>query len=449
MAQTINALTAFRPIGLTAVLGDSRVAQIFTTQSIVGTAQVPASLSGYNHFNWGNARSGHRLKIAYNGGFSGDRSDQMLARVASAVTSVLGCGHLYIQIGVNDVSQAQAGYTTVNIVGPNQGVAVTTTNVAQICFQNIQYAVQEFLKRGGRVVTICLEYGSEAFNTAQIKSCIDLNEMIREFCEVTQGVLPAFDAWASMHDPSLSSTTTIRFKAGYAQEVSGSGVHQGNLGGYMVGKDFANYITANFPPVSFLPSDVNEINTISTTWQLANPLFVTASGGTTGTGTSGTMPGSWTSNRGTGSGTQTAVMSVGTPADSTPGKECIMACTFSAAGDLLRIQQDAINANWNIGDVVEGVAQVVVDSGGALAGVFMDMQQNDGTTTQDIRDLFPLNNVAIGTEGCTLFLRTPPFVITGKAGSPFLTMRLYAQGSAAGTATVRWRQVQIKKRFAV
>src|SRR5262245_18721963 len=116
--MSTSVLTGLRPIGLTAVLGDSRVAQIFTTQT-AGAGQVPASLSGYNHFNWGNARAGHRLKLCYNGGVSGDRSDQMLARVAMACASNPGAAHLSIQVGVNDISQPFSGYTTVNTVGPN------------------------------------------------------------------------------------------------------------------------------------------------------------------------------------------------------------------------------------------------------------------------------------------------------------------------------------------
>lgn len=429
-----------RPIGLTAVLGDSRVAQIFTSPSNT------YSLSGYNHFTWGNARAGKRLRIAYAGGVSGDRTDQMLARLVAATAS--GAGHLYIQALVNDISQSAAGYTTANTIGPNQGVAVNASNVVAVGVSNIIYAANHFLRAGGQKVTICLECGTEAFSQTQIGNVIDANQYLREFAEVTPGVV-LFDVWSEMHDPAASSTTTIWFKSGYAQEASGSGVHQSNLGGYMVGKAFANHITANFPPVPYLPSDVQELPTLSLRNQLANPLFVTTSGGT-GSGAggiTGTVPGSWAVDRTGGGGTQTAVVSTGTPADGSPGNECILACTFGGAGDLIRLRQDAQNANWNVGDIVEGVAVCVVDAGAtSLAGVFMDMQQNDGNLTTDLRDLLPLNNAAIGTDGCTLYLKTPPFLITGKSGSPFLTMRLYAQGSGAGNATVRWRQVQIRKR---
>jgi lysophospholipase L1-like esterase len=265
--MTINVLTGFRPLGLTAVLGDSRVAQIFTSQTVGTGGQVPATVGGYNHFNWGNARSGHRLKIAYNGGLSGDRSDQMLARLLNCYTSVTGCGHLYIHVGVNDIAQSAGGYTTANVIGPNQATVVSAANVAAVCFANIQYAAQQFLAHGGRIVTVVLEPGAENYTATQIGNAIDLNQRLREFAEVNQQVV-LFDLWKEMHDPSLSSASTIRFKAGYAQEASGSGTHQSNLGGYKVGIPFNTFITANFPPVVVLPGDINEIPSTSLTNQL-------------------------------------------------------------------------------------------------------------------------------------------------------------------------------------
>jgi lysophospholipase L1-like esterase len=440
-----------KPIGSTAILSDSRGAQIFTSQTISAGSLVPTSLSGYNHFNWGNARSGHRLKLVYNGGVSGDRADQMIARLPNVVNS--GAGHMWLKVGVNDVSQAGAGYTTVITPNwpssypalPNQGVAVSTANVASVCFSFIQYAVQQFFARGGKIVTLELERGGEGFSTAQIAANHDLNALARELAETVPNV-NLYDDWKNTHDPAASTTTTIRFKAGYMQEAGGSGVHEGNLGGYMDGIPFETYLRATFPDVPYLPADVNEIPTISTRNLLLNPLFVTATGGTANAGASGTVPGSWIATRSGGSGTQSVVVSTGTPADGSPGLETIMACTFSAAGDLLRLQQDATIGNVNIGDYVEAMAAVKVDAASALAGAYLEAQYFDGTSTSIMRDLFPLNNVAIGVDGFTASFRTPAYLVTAKAGGAFLTMRLYAQGSAAGTGTVRFRTAQIRKR---
>lgn len=433
----------YKHSALVATLGDSRLARVFYSLSN------NFGFSGYTSFTWANARTGHRLKVAYNGGLSGDCSDQMLARVAAAIAS--GAGTLLLRIGVNDINNAGVGYTTRNTVGPNQGVAVTLTNVAQICFQNIQWAIQQFLQNGGQKVILYLECGAEVFGTTQIAATINLNQMLRELAEVTRGVI-LFDAWSLMHNPSASTATTLRFKTGYAAEAVGSGTHESNLGAYVLGKALAPIISANFVDLPFLPTDVNEITSITLNNLLLSPLFMTTSGGTGSgsNGVTGTVPANWTVDRFGGGSTQTVVVSTGTPADGSPGNECILACTFAAAGDTIRIRQDALPGNWSVGDIVEGVASVVIDAGAtSLAGVQMDLQQYDGTTTNSLTDLKPLDNNPIAFDGCTLYLKTPPFQITTKGGGAYLTMRLYAIGSGAGTATVRWRTVQIRKRFSL
>lgn len=435
--------TPLKPLMALASLGDSRVARFY--QSLGNNF----GFSGYTHFTCANARAKHPFKVVYNGGNSGDQSDQMLARLPAAIAS--GAGTMWIQIGVNDVNNAGTGYTTVNTIGPNQGVAVTTANVALVCFQNMQYAAQQFLQAGGQCVIINLECGAEVFGTAQIAACINLNQRLREFAEVTQGVL-IYDLWSQMHDPAASTTSTLRFKSGYAAEASGSGTHMSNKGAYVVGKDLAAFFASNFPTaIPYLPSDVNEVTGITTNNLLLNPMFMTTSGGTGSgsNGITGTIPGSWTVDRTGGGGTQTAVISTGTPGDGSPGTECIMACTFAAAGDIIRIRQDAVIANISIGDILEGVGVVVVDAGGVLAGVQMDLQYSDGSATWNLTDLKPLDNNPIPTDGVTYYMKTPPYPVTVKSGSPFMSMRLYAIGSGSGTATVRWRSLQARKRFAL
>jgi hypothetical protein len=438
-----NILTALKPIGYGASLGDSRPARFY--QSLGNNF----GFSGYTAFTCAQARTGHRIKMVYNGGNSGDQSDQMLARVAATIAS--GAGTLIIRIGVNDINNAGVGYTTVNTVGPNQGVAVTTANVALICFQNIQWAAQQFIRAGGQKVLIFLECGAEVFGTAQIAAVINLNQRLREFAEA-EGRVVLWDAWQLMHDPAASTTSTLRFKSGYAAEAAGSGTHESNKGAYFGGKDLAPILAANWPAVPYLPSDVNEVTAITTNNLLLNPLFMTTSGGTGSgsNGITGTVPGSWTADRTGGGSTQTAVISTGTPSDGSPGTECIMACTFGGAGDIIRIRQDAVIANISIGDFLEGVGSVVIDSGAtSLAGVQMDLQYADGTTTWNLTDLKPLDNNAIPTDGVTYFLKTPPYPVTVKGGGAFMSMRLYAIGSGAGTATVRWRTIQARKRFAL
>jgi len=440
--MSINIISALKPIYALASLGDSRVARFY--QSLGNNF----GFSGYTHFTIANSIAKKPFDVVYNGGLSGDQSDTMLARLAATIAS--GAGTLWIQIGVNDVNNSGVGYTTTNTVGPNQAAVVSTANVALICFQNIQYAAQQFLRAGGQRVIINLECGAEVFGTAQIAACINLNQRLREFARSAPGVL-IYDLWSQMHDPAASTTSTLRFKSGYAAEASGSGTHMSNKGAEIVGRNLAAFLTANFPTVPYLPADVNEITSITTNNLLLNPLFMTTSGGTgSGTnGVTGTVPGSWTADRTGGGGTQTTVVSTGTPADGSPGNECIMACTFGGAGDICRIRQDAVIGNISVGDFLEGVGVVVVDSGSVLAGIQMDLQYADGTTTWNLTDLKPLDNNPISTVGGTYYLKTPPYPVTVKGGGAFMSMRLYAIGSGAGTATVRWRTIQARKRFAL
>lgn len=448
--MSLNIISALKPINALATLGDSRLARIY--QSLGNNW----GFSGYTSFTCANARLKHPFDVVYNGGLSGDQSDNMLARLQAACTS--GAGTLLIRIGVNDVNNSGVGYTTVTNTfpaswpaAPNQGVVVSTANVAQICFQNIQYAAQQFIRCGGQRVIIYLECGAEVFGTAQIAACINLNQRIREYARAVPGIL-VYDAWAIMHDPSASSTTTMRFKAGYAAEASGSGTHESNKGAYIVGKDLATLLAANFTAVPYLPADVNEITSITTNNLLLNPLFMTTSGGTGSgsNGVTGTVPGSWTVDRTGGGSTQTVVVSTGTPADSSPGNECIHACTFGGAGDIVRMRQDAVISNINVGDILEGVGSVVIDAGAtSLAGIQMDLNYSDGSTTWNLSDLKPLDNNPIPTDGVTYYLKTPAYPVTVKGGGAFLSHRLYSIGSGAGTATTRWRTEQSRKRFAL
>lgn len=433
-----NIFSAIKPLNLTAILADSRGAQI---NSAVGRQ------TGYNHFNWGNYRAGSRLVVATNQGNSGDRSDQALARLQTCINS--GAGHLYYLLGVNDIAQALSGYTTANTVGPNQGVAVTLSNVAAIAAANAQYTIRGFIGSGGRLVTLVLDPGAENFSAAQVGAWLDYVQRCKEIADTYSGVA-LFDLITPMHDPFSSTASTIRFKSGYAQEASGSGVHQSNLGGYRCGSNWETYLRATFPALSFLPADVNEVpsaNSLSSL--LLNPLMI-GTAGTVNTGVTGTAPTSWTVERSGGSGTQTATSTAGNAAaDGGPGNECLIVPTFSAAGDIIRLKQDATIANVNTGDVVQGMARVTVDAGGtaALAGVWIDGQFNDGTTTTFFWANSPLNNVAIGQDGFTVDLRTPALVCGPRSGG-FLTMRVMIQGAGAGAGpNVRIKQAQIRKRY--
>jgi hypothetical protein len=135
---------------------------------------VPTTVSGYNTWTFANARSGHRLKFIYNGGVSGERGDQMIARLPTLLA--LKPGHMILECFVNAPGPAVAGYTTVVQSGwpsrwpalPNQGVAVTLANVAAVEFSFAQYAIDRFFRMGGQVVSLNLDRCAENYTAAQI-----------------------------------------------------------------------------------------------------------------------------------------------------------------------------------------------------------------------------------------------------------------------------------------
>jgi hypothetical protein len=427
------------------------MAQMYSSQTVTAGALVPTTVSGYNTWTFANARSGHRLKFIYNGGVSGERGDQMIARLPTLLA--LKPGHMILECFVNAPGPAVAGYTTVVQSGwpsrwpalPNQGVAVTLANVAAVEFSFAQYAIDRFFRMGGQVVSLNLDRCAENYTAAQIATGIEYNRLCRDAYEGDARV-NLIDDWAASHDPTASTTTTIRMKSGYMQESVGSGTHDSNKGAYYLSVARAAYIQANWPAVSFLPSDVTEIPSISLRNLLANPLFVTT-GGTNGAGSTGTPPGSWTALRSGGSGTQSVAASVNAaPANGAPGSECVLACTMSAAGDLIRLQQDPAIGNINIGDIIEGVGAAVIDAGVAIAGCYIELQYNDGTTTFILRDLIPLNNIALGTEGYYVTFRTPAYQIQTKGAGAFISYRFIVQASGANAPTIRAQQCQVVKR---
>jgi hypothetical protein len=316
--MSINTFDAAWSRAATGTLGNSRMAQMYSSQSLTAGMLVPLTVGGYNTWTFANARSGHRLKFIYNGGVSGERGDQMIARLPTLLA--LKPGHMLMECFVNAPGAAATGYTTVVQAGwpsgwpalPNQGVAVTLTNVAAVEFSFVQYAIQRFLRMGGQIVTLMLDRCAENYTAAQIATGIEFNRLCKDTYEGDPRV-NLIDDWAESHDPAASTTTTIRMKSGYMQESLGSGTHDSNKGAYYLSINRAAYIQANFPAPSFLPSDVTEIPSISLRNLLANPLFVTASGGTNGAGSTGTPPGSWTTVRSGGSGTQSVVVSAPSP----------------------------------------------------------------------------------------------------------------------------------------
>lgn len=127
---------------LVALYGDSLVAQAF--MDAVGLSIRRAV---YNSIGVANALAGQRMIFVTKRAVSGWRSDQLLqcflSDVADGTLQASGAGTLIFTMGINDLSQASAGYTDAV-----SGLAVTLANTAENLVGN-----------AGRLIDVCASLG--------------------------------------------------------------------------------------------------------------------------------------------------------------------------------------------------------------------------------------------------------------------------------------------------
>ncbi|WP_430637369.1 hypothetical protein [Sphingomonas hankookensis] len=181
---------------------------------------------------------------------------------------------------------------------------------------------------------------------------------------------------------------------------------------------------------------------------VANPLFVTASGGTAATGASGTIPAGFIGSAGTG-----ASATYATQADPDGlGNDVTVDASFTAANAQVRLYQDVALANLLPGDLVEGVAVVdILGTPSGLASLFLQFTQNTGTGGQGY-DNFCLygpaaaNYVAVD-RAMRLTLRTRPHQMRAAVGSgAYAQLSVRALSAGAGSCQFVVRQMALKRR---
>lgn len=433
-----------RQPNLIAALGDSRVAQIHLDAAHL-------NISNANVFGWAKAISGQRVTLAYNGGVSGNRSDQMLARVGDMLQTLAGTA--YIHIGVNDISQAATGFTST--AGPMAGQAISTSNVALHVYLNILWAYSTLMNAGYQNVIVVLEPGASNLGAASVAQVVELNQRLRDWAETAPGAIP-FDLPYLIWNPT-SSGTAIAFKSNYMRSAGSDTTHLGAKGAYAAAADathgLAQLFTQMFPRFPRELRNINEIASAnSNVNQMANPMFITTTGGVAGGGVTGSVPSGWTVTRvtdqGSGGGTQTCAVSTGTPADGSPGNEVILAMTFAAAGDSFSLVQDWTLANWSQGDIIQGGAEVSIDDATNLAGAYAYLQANGtGASPLTTMDLANIENVSFTTGALKIPLLTEKMTIPQFTTKSWVTQHYSFIASAASTVTVRIRRGMSKRRF--
>lgn len=424
--------------------GDSRVAQWHADSSHMNR-------SGYNHRTVGDCLAGRRTVYAGNFGVSGDRSDQALARLPAVIAS--GCGTLDVEIGANDIAQANTGFTC--LAGPMAGQTIDLTNVLAMLLANVELVVQTAVWAMIPNIILTLDPGASNMNATQVGITIRYNQGLRELAEKYPGVV-VFDLPAYLWAPTSSTSAAFDYVTNAMIIDAGPvRVHEATLGAQLAAPGYAALLMAIIPPFPRnIRCNAEQNSALNKTDLLLNPLFTTTSGGTIGAGITATsgVPLSWVTGRQGGSGNQTATLTTG-PNPNGPGNEVIMACTFTAAGDGFFIGQDVPTADWAIGDVVESVSQAAVDAGSTgLAGTmeFLQNAWNSGAVSNYAYDNYQRGEIGLQT-GYTHDYLTQPLVCSQpvlNATKSWLTKRTIIVGAAAGTATFRVRASQIRHRAA-
>ena len=393
-------------------LGDSRMAQQFVDP--------PANLvkSQYGFLNVANALRGQRLSLAANYGVSGYRSDQYLAD--AYLGPALATNALWFLI-----------FGIVNDVAADAAVDHFNTRVMPAC--------QRILNAGGRPI-LCTEPGatSLAGSATSIAAIHAYNQKVRQAVAVKPGLV-LFDLAAATLDPT---STTIAFKSGYSTD----GTHYLVPGGYAQGQAFAALMDAlRIPSCDLLPCSAGETWANSGVQNLANPLFVTTTGGTAGTGT--------TAYSGVPTGITNSVGSTGVTATLTTsagayGNDVQLAITATQAGTYKLVMDMA--ANESPGETWEALAQCDIASGSShLAAASIELETNRASVSTTARDLYSdTAHGALPAIAMTHSLRTPLLTIPSGARGWF-TFRMVCQFDAAGSATVTWRRAAVRKRQSV
>ena len=402
-----------------AALGDSRIDAIYLD------ASTRRNLGARSPLNWANALMGHRLVIGDDYGVSGDRTDQMLARLAAAIAS--GAGLLYLQGGVNDIAQNY----------PTAGTSGATA------FANLK-AMAEAGRAAGMQVVIEAEVGAQNLNTAAFVTQInELNALLYEYAEETPGV-HVHDARSVVLN-ATSSDTVVSFKAGYTSD----GTHPTPKGAAYWGESLAALLTQIIPSrAQLLGRNRIELPSNGRRQLLLNHLFQTATGGTLSNGVTGTVPSGWTGHR----ATTVPSAAFSTQADASGlGNNVVIDATFTAAGEEIRLYQDVNIANWLPGDIVEVYADVqIVGNPTCLASVALYLGHNTGSggTTYDSFDLLHgVTSEAGPDHAMSLPLKTRPYVLNPTVGAgPFLTARARIYSSGAGTAQIIVKQMGVRRR---
>jgi lysophospholipase L1-like esterase len=401
-----------RSLNLWAALGDSRVEQIHADTTNGSGPKLRRTT--YNHANIGNALAGNRVRFL-NFGVSGDRTDQVLARLPAAIAS--GAGVLYIHCGVNNIGLAP--YTRAD-----NGVQVTTANVGAVTLADITTMVNAGLA-AGMVVVVTGDPGGTGITGGALNQLTILNTGLRALARTQRNVI-YFDLPSVVRDP-LGNLGGLTFRSGYYLVEGGIQTHEATPGAVAGGKLFASLIKELVPALNQHFVDATENATTSQLFY--NPTLVQVDNN---------FPVGYAIQKTAGAGGATWTTSVAARADGR-GNELTVNYTFASAGDSLRVFQDAPGGSVVAGDTLQIFSEYTVVAGSTgLAAVFPNIEANlntgvfvtSGCASDAVHGAIPTTSDLV-IQDATERMTVPAFASLNYISAD--AMRLVASGPGSGT----------------
>jgi len=251
---------------LVTALGDSRVAALYLDPA-------KQNRGTRSPLNYANALLGQRMTIGSTFGVSGDRTDQMLARLPDAIAT--GAGLLYVQGGINNIGATASGNPAFTYVHAVTGEVVTIDTVAAATMRDLRQ-IADTARRAGMTVVLENEVGGSTLTLVEKLAALnDLRAMIADYGERAAGVY-VHDAYSAVMQPGATAPT---FKAGYSYD----GIHENGRGAFWHGRSLAAVIDRLVPARSILSRGAIDVPANGRRQLLTNHVFSTVAGGTAAT----------------------------------------------------------------------------------------------------------------------------------------------------------------------
>lgn len=393
------------------IIGDSRIAQNTNNpsqtnknaQGVVVWAQALSRKAGFF--------------VTQNLGVSGDRTDQMLARMDAAVADPAGVA--FVWCGVNDIAQNYPSATTSG--------ATAFANIATLA---------KALIASGKHVILTLDTPVTSWDATQRGQLFDLNSRLTSAFSGSRSVSLA-DFFGVVVDPA---SATLQPRANYYSDTT----HVGIKGAYHCAKVLRDIVDPLLPAALIpLPCGASDVFSLNPNSLLDTGCHITTSGGVAGTGASGTVPAG--ANVARSSGTGTVAVSTAASPDGV-GNDLVLTFT-AAAADVFRVAYDITTTRLVAGATYVLEGEVSVTSATGLRAIQCRMEYN-GTVSGIIqRNTFEDSIGGAGPdEDFTIRFQSEEFVAPTVAETiTWMTLRIMETFNAASSAVVKIRRLRLRR----